>query len=230
MNRTTRTFVALGLCAALLGLLTPDSAFAQEKKKAIKTGKAAGIGALVGFALGGDPLWGAAGGAALGAAGGMIANTVTEGKQEKKATAEAQRAAEQDAEVAVRDQRIADLERELLEAQQAREEAQSAIIAAVGPDVWEGYKSLRGCQHDRAYALAKVGAVSSDPYHRLGGHWLEAMTAVDQNDRQKADLYFQTLAEKDPEIDTVQQASLATDQAVLDMRTERAEIGIGPCR
>jgi hypothetical protein len=231
MNRNNRTLIALGLCIALLGgLLALDTAFAQEKKKkAIKTGNAAGIGALVGFALGGDPLWGAASGAALGAAGGMIANQVVEGKQEKKAAA-AQQTAEQDTQIAARDQRIADLERELLEAERAREEAQNAIIEAVGPDVWEGYKSLRGCQHERAYALAKVGAVSQDPYHRLGGLWLEAMTAVDQSDRQKADLCFQSLAERDPEIDTVQQASLATDQAVLDMRTERAEIGIGPCR
>lgn len=229
--KMARGTLAAGLCVALLLIVVmPDLALGQEKKpkKAIKTGHAAGIGALLGFALGGDPLWGAAGGAALGAAGGMIANEATKGKREKKAAEESARQQESEALSASQD-RIAKLETELAEAERAREEAQMAIIEAVGPDVWEGYKSLRGCQYERAYALANVGAVSEDPYHKLGADWLKAMTAVDQKDRTKADGFFQDLVERDPEIDTVQQAGLATDQAVLDMRTERAELGIGPC-
>ena len=35
------------------------------------------------------------------------------------------------------------------------------------------------------------------------------------------------LVERDPDIDTAQQASIATDSAVLDMRSERRELGIG---
>ena len=231
MNRTLRHLTTIGLCVALLIALVPGDALAQEKKpkKAIKTGHAAGIGALLGFALGGDPLWGAASGAALGAAGGMIANEATKGKREKKA-AEESALQQESAALAANQDRIAKLESELAEAESAREEAQTAIIEAIGPDVWEGYKSLRGCQYERAYALAGVGAVSQDPYHKLGAVWLQAMTAVDQKDRTKADQFFQTLVERDPEIDTVQQASLATDQAVLDMRAERSEIGIGTCQ
>ena len=57
----------------------------------------------------------------------------------------------------------------------------------------------------------------------------ERLIAVDENNHEDAALHFQTLAEWDPEIDTVQQASLATDEAILDMRAERAELGIG-CR
>ena len=226
MTRTTRTIVAVVVCAALLVALAPTSAVAQEKKKkAIKTGHAAGIGALLGFALGGDPITGAAAGAALGAAGGMIANKATEGKRERKAT-EAERAEEQQkAELAAREARIAELERELNEAEQARESAQDAIVEIVGPDVWEGYKALRGCQHERAYLLAQVGYASADPYHRLGALWLEAMIAVDGNDHEEAAGFFQSLAEQDPEIDTVQQARLSADDAVNDMNLERAELG-----
>ena len=233
MSRNIRSYLAMGLCLALLTVLIPDLSVAQKEKKAIKTGHAAGIGALLGFALGGDPLWGAASGAALGAAGGMIANEATKGKREKAAAEEAakqQQATDTGAQLAAREAQIDTLERELAEVEQARQEAQAAIIDAVGPDVWEGYKALRGCQHERAHALAKVGAVSQDPYHKLGAIWLDAMTATDQKDRGKADMSFQSLVERDPEIDTVQQASLATDQAVLDMRAERGEIGIGPCR
>ena len=226
MSRIVRNMVAVALCLTLLIVLLPDSTWAQKEKKAIKTGHAAGIGALLGFALGGDPLWGAASGAALGAAGGMIANEATKGKREKKA---AQETAAQE-QTAMQEQRIANLEAELAEVELARADAQTAIIEAIGPDVWEGYKALRGCQHERAYALAKVGAVSQDPYHKLGAIWLEAMTAMDQKDRSKAEMSYQSLVERDPEIDTIQQASLATDQAVLDMRTERGEIGIGPCQ
>ena len=81
----------------------------------------------------------------------------------------------------------------------------------------------------RAFAFAKVGATSEIPHHRLASFWLEAMTAVDLRDSAKSEASFQALVSRDPDIDTLQQASLATDQAVLDMRSERREIGIGPC-
>ena len=68
------------------------------------------------------------------------------------------------------------------------------------------------------------------PDHQLASLWLEAMTAVDGRDAKRTDSMFEKLAAEDPEIDTVQQASLATDQAVLDMRAERIELGIGDCR
>jgi len=228
MSRIAISTVTVGLCLALLLVLIPQHAGAQKKKKdkAISTGKAAGIGALLGLALSSDPLEGAATGAALGAAGGMIANEATKGKREKQAAAES--AQQQD--MAAREQRLAAYEMEMNQALEARQEAEVAIVEAIGQDNWEGYKALRGCQHERASALAKVGATSNDSVHRLASVWLEAMTAVDAKNNQKAQTIFQTLAERDPEIDTVQQASLATDQAVLDMRAERGEIGIGPCR
>ena len=56
------------------------------------------------------------------------------------------------------------------------------------------------------------------------------MTAVDQSDKKRAEDFYKSLVASDPDIDTVQQASLATDQAVLDMRAERRDIGIGVCQ
>ena len=140
-------------------------------------------------------------------------------------------------ELLARERQLAESERMLTRARdqvsetiQAREQTEMVIVQAIGADNWEGYKALRGCQHERAFALAQVAATSKNMNHRLGSLWLEAMTAVDQRNTSKAQSSFQTLAKWDPDIDTVQQASLAADQAVLDMRSERADIGIAPCR
>ena len=79
-------------------------------------------------------------------------------------------------------------------------------------------------------ALAGAGATAASIDHQRASVWLEAMTAVDQKDNKKAEGFYRSLVTSDPDIDTVQQASLVTDQAVLDMRAERGEIGIGSCR
>ena len=261
MKNTTRTSLAIGLCAVLTISLIPQAAFAQYM------GKGAGVGALLGLALGdGYLLEDMAAGAALGAAGGGIANMATGGKKRQRQreadrirAEEAYRQQERERYLAQRERELAEQERrwedmqlsqrerELIERehwmaeQQAKREAaarqvsdmieernkaEQVIIDAVGPDVWEGYKALRGCQYERAYALADVGYTSRDRYHQLGALWLEAMTAVDSRDTAHADEVFKRIAQKDEEIDTVQQASLAADQAVLDMRAERRDIGI----
>ena len=49
---------------------------AGQKEKPVSVGQAAGIGALLGLALGSDPIVSAVQGAALGAAGGLITNAV----------------------------------------------------------------------------------------------------------------------------------------------------------
>jgi len=144
--------------------------------------------------------------------------------------------AQRERDIAEREARL--VEQERLKAQAAqrihdvgieRQSAETAIIQAIGVDAWEGYKALGGCNPERAYALAGAAATSSNRYHQLAALWLEAMTAVDSRNSGRAERAFQTLVQRDPEIDTVQQASLAADQAVLDMRSERADIGI-TCR
>ena len=266
MTRWNKSLVAAGMVLCLLSLVGPDVAHSQYM------GKGAGIGALLGLALGsGNVIDDVASGAALGAAGGGIANMATGGGGKKKRQREEERIraeeaarqaererylAQRERETAAQESRWAEMElskreRELLErehwqdqqdrlrAQAARQvtdavaerdKAVQAIVDAVGPDVWEGYKALRGCQYERAFALANVGATSPDRYHQLGALWLTAMTAVDSRDNSRAEAAFQTIVQEDPEIDTSQQAGLAADQAVLDMRAERREIGIGPCR
>ena len=59
--------------------------------------------------------------------------------------------------------------------------------------------------------------------------WLEAMIAVDQRDDAGANQFFERIVRDDPDIDTVQQASLETDKVILDMRRERRDLGLS-CR
>jgi len=250
-RRPSRT-VALLILVALAAVTIPQIATAQYTKRS------AGIGALLGLALGGSVVDVAAG-AVLGAAGGKVANMATEdkrnaatGREQELAAMQARRLAEREAdESRWQEMNLSDREQELLERERSLEEREKllrevsvqvadvteaaddvelAIIQAVGPDVWDGYKALRACRYDRALAMAKVADTSEAENHRLGGMWLAAMTAVDSRDSAKADTSFSALVENDPEIDTAQQASLATDQAILEMRAERNEIGIGACR
>ena len=191
----------------------------EEKREVVGVGQAAGIGALLGFALGGNPIVGSIQGAALGAAGGLIANTVVQ-EQDRKERRQTQQS---QADEAQRQQQ------QTQAAQQAGEDLERQVEEAIGKDNYEGYKALRACQHARAAALAKVGATSENEDYRITSIWLDAMIAVDQRDSEKTDAYLTEIVEKDPDIDSVQQASIATDKVVLDMRTERRDLGIS-CR
>ena len=257
---TTGLFVATVLLDSVHVSLAAEP---QEKTEVVGVGKAAGIGALLGVALGRDPIVGSIQGARRGgrahrqhrragageerkeegpanpgaasknsrplsksslqpriAAGGLIANTVVQ-EQERKEKKKAQQTQVQ--ETRQQEQQAAEV------AQKANQDLERQVEEAIGKDNYEGYKALRACQHKRASALAQVGAVSENEDHRITSIWLDAMVAVDQRDSKKANQYFEEIAEKDPDIDTVQQASIETDKVVLDMRTERRELGVS-CR
>ena len=203
---------ALGL-VLIAGLACSGSASsAGQREKPVSVGQAAGIGALLGLALGSDPIVATVQGAALGAAGGLIANAVIEGSERSDDRKAEQQRAEQQA-----------------SPQASSENLDSEIEQAIGSDNYEGYKALRSCQHARASALAKAGATSSDEDHRITSFWLEAMIAVDQRDSPAAEALFAQIVEQDPDIDTVQQASIETDKVILDMRKERRSLDIS-CR
>jgi hypothetical protein len=225
LSRVTGVTV-LALSLALAG--SPVSA-AGQNDDTFTMKKGAGIGALLGLALGsGNIIEDTIRGTALGAVGGAVAGEVQ--KSQRRKTAEQQATAEREANVAAKDAQIDALEAQLLETAESAQETEAAIVKAIGSDNWEGYKALRACNHKRAYALAGAGATASNVDHQRASVWLEAMSAVDQKDTKKAGKYYEALVVSDPDIDTVQQASLVTDQAVLDMRAERSEIGIGSCR
>jgi uncharacterized membrane protein YebE (DUF533 family) len=208
--------VALGIAALLVPPAIANASQSESEKSGVSVGKTAGIGALLGLALGrsvGDVI----GGAALGAAGGMIANEVIKDQDRK----EAQKQQSTKAQAEQQQKQSQDL---------SAKQSEAAFAEAIGSDNYEGYKALRACQYERAYALAKAGATSNEEYHRLASMWLEAMTATEERNKSRAEAMFAQLVDRDPEIDTVQQAGIATDQAVLDLRTERRELGLPSCR
>ena len=55
------------------------------------------------------------------------------------------------------------------------------------------------------------------------------MISVEARDRQSQG-FFEQLVQRDPDIDTIQQASIETDKAVLDLRNERREMSLPSCR
>ena len=190
-----------------------------DPEKGVSVGTTAGIGALLGLGLGGG-LSDVIGGAAVGAAGGMIANlAISESEKSKQRKAQLKHE-EQDRQARKRYE----------EEERVANEAISKLIAAVGIDNVEGYKALRNCNHERAYALARAARTSSNLDYRITSYWLEAMTAVDMRDSKTAAEIYDDIVRIDPDIDTVQQASIETDKAVLDLRSERRELGFPRCR
>ena len=78
-------------------------------------------------------------------------------------------------------------------------------------------------------ALAVLGATSGGTEQQLVSRWLMALIALDQRDTETAGTAYEKLAEEDPDIDTVQQASLEADRVLLELRKERRELGLPRC-
>jgi hypothetical protein len=173
-------------------------------------GRGAAGGAILGLLVGGD-LGGAVVGAAVGAAGGAAGGAISDSNKKKKANkAELEELREKEA------------ERQAYDLPQTEEE----WIAAIGEDNTNALDALVDCQHDRATLLAKAGATSENPDFALAGYWIEALVAVDQKDQKTADELFTQLIALDDDVDTVQQASLVADRAILEVRETRRVEGI----
>ena len=206
--------LALLMVTLLIFFTVPlPAAVASQEKKGVSIGKATGIGALLGLGLG-QSLGGVISGAAIGAAGGMIANEVIRQKDSQKAppAQPASTSAEPEPPQEV-----------------SQKDFDEEIEKAIGRDHYEGYKALRACEFERASGLAKVGALSKNDEYKLVSLWLEAMISIEARDGQSQEL-FEQLVQRDPDIDTIQQASIETDKAVLDLRNERREMDSPSCR
>lgn len=99
-------------------------------------------------------------------------------------------------------------------------------IATIGEDNVNALDALVDCQHDRANILAQASSTSDNADYRMVGVWLQALVAVDQKDRAAAEDYFEAITPLDDDVDTVQQASLVADQAILEVRSTRNNEGI----
>ncbi len=176
-------------------------------------GKGAASGAAIGGFLGlvfggdlGDVVEGAAIGAGAGAIGGAVSGSMKKKEAEKRAK-----------------------QQQAAKAQPAAKDPQydeQALIRAIGEDNYRGLVALVDCQHKRAEALAKAGAASNNPDHRLSSIWLEALIASDLRQKERTAELYQQLVSADKDIDTAQQASIETDKVLMDVRQERRAKGI----
>jgi len=169
-------------------------------------GRGAAGGAILGLLVGGD-LGGAVVGAAVGAAGGAAGGAISDSNKKKKAN-----------KAELEELRQKEAEDQAYDLPQTEEE----WIAAIGQDNTNALDALVDCQHDRAELLAKAGATSENPDFALAGYWLEALVAVDSKDQAAAESLFAELVDLDDDVDTVQQASVAADQAILKIRETRS--------
>jgi len=229
----TRRILVLVLVVVLVGSIA-----SAQKRAGRRAGKGATMGAIWGLVIGGSvesAARHAAAGAAMGAASGAIDDSYA--KKDAKRAAQQQADAERQALEAER-LRLED-EKRRLEEQMAIVEAQEAQassgdeaaieaewIEAIGEDNWNGLIALTDCQYQRAHLLAQAGATVDNEEHRLASLWLEAMIVIDQRKQDEAAAYYEQIADRDPEIDTVQQASIEVDRAILDVRNYRREEGI----
>lgn len=229
--KTLPTISLLTAMATAAALLLSAPAMAQKTGR--YAGYGAGIGALIGL-VAGDDIDDVAAGAVIGAAGGGLTGAVIDSREEdaRRAAAEAHYRAQQE-------HKVAELQRQQAMARQARStesgtgsthsSSDAELARLIGADNYASYKALRGCDYLRASALARVGELSSNPDHRLASLWLDGLIAIDQRDQATAQLVFQRVVEVDPDIDSIQQASLETDRVVLDLRAERRSMGLPSC-
>ena len=184
----------------IISLLVSPATLIAGKGAKRWAGRGAAGGAILGLLVGGD-LGGAAVGAAVGAAGGAIGGAASDSSKKKKAEK---------------------AERQEYDLPQTEEE----WITAIGQDNTSALSALVDCEHDRAALLAKAGATSSNPDFALVGNWIEALVALDRQDQTALDELYPKLVELDNDIDTVQQASVAADKAILEVRDARRDEGI----
>ena len=132
-------------------------------------------------------------------------------------------------------------ERRALEAEQQQAEAAATTetvslggevlteeqwITVVGVDNWNALIALVDCQHQRARLLAQAGATVDDPEYSLASLWIEMLIAVDIKDSAGGQRISGDLVKFDSDIDTIQQASIEADRAILDVRQIRRDEGI----
>ena len=207
MQAGGRGFSTWVLMVCLAGGTGASAGAAQEKEaesNAAIVAKSAGIGALLGAVLGGS----AAAGAAISAGASVALKKPGSVAKTAGATDQAEPEVHRKGETAVR--------------------SDEEIIAAIGPSNWDAYEAMRDC--DYAAAADHAAKKADSDQHQLASQWLKAMIALDSSQDAEAKRAFAELVEVDPDIRSGEQARDATSNLVLEMRSERIDLKIGPCR
>lgn len=111
-----------------------------------------------------------------------------------------------------------------------RERAQfEQMIRQFGEDNLRGYVEMMQCNYDKAIALFRVGELASVRDHKLAAIWLQAIAEKDRKNVEKAEEVYKRIIEEDPDIDDMEQASLAINQYVLVLREDRRANRLPSC-
>lgn len=111
-----------------------------------------------------------------------------------------------------------------------RERAQfEQLIRQFGEDNLRGYVEMMQCNYDKAIALFRVGELASVRDHKLAAIWLQAIAEKDRKNVEKAEEIYKRIIESDPDIDDMEQASLAINQYVLTLREDRRANRLPSC-
>lgn len=111
-----------------------------------------------------------------------------------------------------------------------QEQAQfQQLVKQFGEDNLRGYVELMQCNYDKSIALFRVGELASVRDHKLAALWLQAIAEKDRKDVEKAEEIYKRIIESDPDIDDMEQASLAINQYVLTLREDRRANRLPSC-
>jgi len=226
------------ICLLVFGLTAMVADAQSRAGRGAKRGAA--MGAVWGLIFGGDigdVAEGAAAGAAVGAVGGAVSDSYSKKDRKRYEQQRAQAQAEAEARAADAELQKLEEERRALEEQQRSQQAQTASaggepvteeewIAYIGVDNWNALTALVDCQHQRSLLLAQAAATIDDPEFRVASRWIEVFVAVDLKDQPAAAELYPVLVSLDPEIDTIQQAAIEADKAILEIRDIRRQDGI----
>ena len=114
----------------------------------------------------------------------------------------------------------AEADRRIAEQQQAELDA---LRRQIGDDSFEGLVALAECRHDVALSQAAKAAQSDNQDFALAGLWLETITYTDSRREAEARALYPTLIERDPEINSADQAELAVRNFIQELGSARTE-------
>lgn len=160
---------------------------------------------------------GAAIGGAAGAVGGIVSALVFGGDVGEAAARGAVWAASSGAVTGG----IAGAQADKAEKEKERVAREAALKGQLGDDTYNGLVALAECKHEVALGYARSSAGSTNKDYALAGLWLEILTEVDRKELDKAKALLPELVEKDPKIQTEQDAERFMTEAKVKLQEVR---------
>ena len=203
LNKIISSMIVWILIVLIGGIMTACSSHTAKR-----TGEGAAMGAVVGAAggmvsalvFGGNVGEAAARGAVWGGTTGAVAGGISGAQQEQTMKTQ-----QEQAKKAQQDKNIEKLKKEL------------------GEDAFNGLAALTKCKHEVALGYARTAAKSDNKNYALAGKWIEILTYADSRQEDKARALYPALIKIDVDISSESQAEETMRKALqklMDIRSE----------